>query len=279
MHLPWLSPEDRNAFYSRFESTVTTNLVARHWGVIGRGAPASSGYTELYILDMRGLLLAVGTLRYLLKEQSTIFYRGQANHHAHLTPGVYRTREQLTSDEKNARVARLEARLTAITEAFDPVGTPEEREALAQHYGLPTRCLDVVDHVQTAAWFACNSDEISTRDAAGHIYILAVDHDEHYARAVDLRCKPSNWLRPHLQQAYMLFPGPRSSNQSDFNYACVAHFIIPKPLLRIWSNYESLNPAMMCPKSDKDQGAYYWETAVDILRRQGLAPSDGPIRP
>ena len=37
---------------------------------------------------------------------------------------------------------------------FDPIGTDDEREALAQHYGLKTRFLDVVDNVQSALWFA-----------------------------------------------------------------------------------------------------------------------------
>ncbi len=279
-NLPWLSLADRNTFYTTFESSVETSLVARHWGGIGRAALEPSGYTELYVLDMRGLLLAVGTLRYLLKaHKSAIFYRGQANHHAHLTPGVYRTDKQLKSDEKDAREKRLEARLAAIATDFDPLGTPQEREALAQHYGLPTRCLDVVDHVQTAAWFACDRHDTSTRDAAGHIYVLAVDQGEDYARVVDLRCKPSNWLRPHFQQAYMLFPGPRALRQPDFNYACVAHFIVPRPLLCIWSNYESLSRAIMYPSSDKDQGAFFWEKAVNILKQGGLTPSDGPILP
>lgn len=275
-NLPWLSLTDRNALYVRFEKTVESALLARHWGVLRRRVTAQFDHTELYILDMRGLFLAVGILRHLLDPHEVdIYYRGQTTAHTHLTPSLYRTSgsEQLTLTEKAQREKRLEVRLDAISSVFDTDSPrPSEREALAQHYGLPTRCLDVLDHVQTAAWFACDQPRPSQRDAVGHIYILAADRKEHYTHVVDLRRKPSNWLRPHMQQAHMLFTGPKANTQRDFDFTCLAHFIIPRPLLRIWSNYGHIGKDAMYPAPEQDDGARYWKQAFETLVGLDLIP-------
>lgn len=183
---------------------------------------------------------------------------------------------QLANREREDRLARLERQLDLIKDTFDiNPRVPREREALAQHYGLSTRCLDLVDHVQTAAWFAYYRQELEdteSRDAVGHIYLVAADDSDDWADVVDLRTKPSNWLRPHIQQALAVFPGVRALHQNDFNYLTVARFIVPRPLLRQWSAYEAISPDVMFPPATQDQGARYWDNATEVLRAAGCPP-------
>jgi hypothetical protein len=169
-----------------------------------------------------------------------------------------------------------------IKDVFDiKPADPIEREALAQHYGLATRSLDLVDHVQTAAWFAFDRatlEDTAREDAVGHIYALSSDAKEEWAKVIDLRLKPSTWLRPHMQQALMLFRGPRATGQTDFDYACVAHFIVPRPLLRIWSNYDLSSRDVMFPSETQDQGAWFFSRAVEKLVAAGLDEGVDPLR-
>lgn len=276
-NLPWLTPTRRNRLFDQFEENVKRELTARDWGAIRSPRRGQSGHPVLYILDMRGLLLAAGLMRYLLHQEDTrLYYRGQARDHDHLTLSLYRSATNLTKAERQQREERLEKQLDAIKGVFDinPRRDPE-REALAQHYGLRTRCLDVIDHVQTAAWFAYDrlqQEDTERRDAVGHIYLLAADAAEAYVEAIDLRMKPSNWLRPHLQQALMLFRGPRALQQTDFDFACAAHFIVPRPLLHAWSGYSAIPHYVLFPTPEQDQGGFYWQNAVEALTAAGLWP-------
>jgi len=276
-NLPWLDATQRNRLFRQFEANVERELLARDWGAIRTPRRGAFGHPVLHILDMRGLLLAAGLMRYLLRQVDTrLYYRGQARAYEHLTLSLYRNPTNLMKAERQLREEHLERQLDAIKGVFDiNPRKPAEREALAQHYGLRTRCLDVIDHVQTAAWFAYDrlqQEDTERRDAVGHIYLLAADAAGEYVEVIDLRMKPSNWLRPHLQQALMLFRGPRAQQQTDFDFACAAHFIVPRPLLQLWSGYQAIPHYVMFPTPEQDQGAYYWQNALDALTTAGLSP-------
>ena len=102
---------------------------------------------------------------------------------------------------------------------FDPRGTDDEREALCQHYGLRTRCIDLVDNIQTALWFAYDrsfiKDDREQRfdEDVGYVYVIAVPNDDTKVKIIDLREKPSNFLRPHTQQVQK---GRCEKTQSSF---------------------------------------------------------------
>ena len=93
-----------------------------------------------------------GIIRYALKDTTTkVFYRGQSQDWD-VAPILYRnvkTKHDIIEADN-----WLFSIMACIKDIFDPKGTEDEREALAQHYGLHTRWLDVIDHIQTALWFA-----------------------------------------------------------------------------------------------------------------------------
>jgi len=79
-----------------------------------------------------------------------------------------------------------------------------------------------------------------------------------------------------MQQAVMLFRGRRSLNQTDFDYACVAHFIVPRPLLRMWSGFDRIGHDVMFPAASQDQGAYFFSRAEAKLEAAGLCDPAPP---
>lgn len=270
-HLPWLSNAERQEFYRRLDNTVSSELSRRHWGIRAPGS-SPSGVRRWYIMDVRGLFLAAGVLRYsLFQHKTSVLYRGQCSDWPIQVPlfrGVTRKAETVV------RTAWLDLALSEIKPLFDPAGSAEEREALAQHYGLPTRWLDLVDNIQTAAWFAYYSSTTGNRDdSAGYIYALASpSNNKAFARVYDLRVKPSEWLRPHIQQAWAIRAAQPDLELGRLSYLQVATFIIPRSLLANWCSYNIFTPEVMFPNESEDRGSYYWRQAQELLSSRGLYP-------
>lgn len=266
----------------RLNDTAIVEIEKRHWGTrapgrLANGVRRGSRALRPYILDVRGLFLATGLARYLLLRHGCgLLYRGQPVAWP-LQCALFRGARLKT--ETTSRLAWLERALKVAAEHFDPEGTDDEREALVQHYGLPTRWLDLVDHVQTAAWFAYHvgSESAAQRDdAVGYFYAVARPGGaaEAAGSVIDLRRKPSEWLRPHVQQAWALKAADPSRNLGSLTDFVVAEFIVPRPLLRSWAAYDSLPPSVMFPNVEEDSGLRYWRNAERALMDGGLLPID-----
>lgn len=263
--------------YKKLESTISENLTVRHWGV---RAPKSTDFHRpmFYIMDYRGLALSTGIVRYMLSKSNIkrrIFYRGQEQSWP-LRPSLYRFCE--TKEEVREAEQWLEKALDCIRDVFDKEGTDDLREALAQHYSLKTRYIDVVDHIQTALWFAYDhvkkAGERSRKDeAVGYIQVIAIPEKD--ATIYDLREKPSQWLRPHIQQGFsvkMKYPGKRLG---DISQHVVMTLIVNRENLRRWSNYDNIPREYFYPSSAVDNGAKYWEDAERKLIKERLLISNG----
>ena len=219
------------------------------------------------ITDYRALGTITGIVRYYvhkeqLKEQ--IFYRGQRKEWI-LKPSLYRCCD---TKEKLLLAEQWRAKSLAIVkeEKFDFDGTDDEREAMAQHYGLATSFIDVVDHIQTALWFAY--DGMTEEESVGYIYILSVPQDK--ATVIDLRNKPSKWLRPHTQQAFCFrMKHVKELGKISERYHIMT-LVIPKDLLRLWSNYDVVKKEYMYPPDQIDSGADFWKKAEKRLKEEGL---------
>lgn len=257
----------------RIRKIASGEIEKRHWGTRAPGR-SPGGAPRLYILDIRGLFLAAGVLRYTLHSHGCgLLYRGQSRDwdlRCALLRGA--ADKHAVSD----RLTWLSKALAEITRVFDPTGTADEREALAQHYGLPTIWLDLVDHLQTAAWFAYHrpdGDSQGRDDAVGYIYAIAHPlgtNDE--ATAIDLRLKPSEWLRPHVQQAWSIRTKAPSKELGRLTHLHVCTFVVPRPLLGDWSAYSAISESVMLPNEHEDSGLRYWHRAEDALKAKGLLP-------
>lgn len=178
--------------------------------------------------------------------------------------------------------------LEYLKDKFDSTGISEDyREALLQHYGLKTTWLDAVDHIQTACWFACNDKEkkeyipeLKTNNIesdVGFIYLLGVpDEANTWAKYIDLRQKPSEWLRPHVQQAYAIRLNDALSFGTSLNHLCILTFLIPKQLLLLWSNSQVITEEIIYPHYNHDRGIKHHNLAMKRLDIEGIG-SNPPI--
>lgn len=251
-------------------------LEKRHWGA--RAPKGHWNVPRYYIFDLRGLFLACGLLRYHLREHATVFYRGQHDDWE-LVASVFRN---LPEDSRKAHAKAREQWLESALDAakdFDPKGQREEREALLQHYGLQTRWLDVVDNVQTAAWFAYSAgDKQAEVDGKpGFIALLACPNPKGPSdkwKSLDLRTKPSDWLRPHVQQAWSIRhtdPSVALTRQGSFRDLHVITFVVARQLLRQWSNFDAIGRDVMFPDA-ADTGKRHWSKTQGELEKSELWP-------
>ncbi|MEA4994188.1 MAG: FRG domain-containing protein [Oscillibacter sp.] len=259
---------DKRSMYESIEK----NLSDRHWGARAKGT-SPGNHPRFYVMDYRGLALATGIIRYTFykeNSQTSIFYRGQRKDWE-LQASLYR--DCKTRQDTIAVGKWREQALSKIEKEFDPIGTDDEREALAQHYGMKTQFLDVVDNIQTALWFAFDNvsmEDPHFDDSVGYIQVIAIPNTE---TIIDLRHKPSEWLRPHIQQGFAIKRKNPSAQLGSFASFLVATFIISRENLRCWSNYENLPRSYFYPSSALDRGAEYWEKAENELRKAGLSTS------
>ena len=256
---------------TKIENSIDKHLRDRHWGIRANG-DSYYGRPRFYIMDYRGLSLATGIIRFNFfkhGDNSQIFYRGQEQDWE-LRPSLYRDCETC-NDIELVNCWRNHA-LECIKPHFDITGTDEEREALAQHYGLKTQFIDVVDHIQTALWFAYDkverAGERSRHDeSVGYVQVIAVPSG---ATVIDLRRKPSEWLRPHIQQGFSVRLQNPDKDLGRASKYVVATFIISRENLYRWSNYANIPRSYIYPSPALDRGAEYWAKAKNELDRAGL---------
>lgn len=257
----------------------------RHWGGVAQGR-LKYGQPMFLVSDVRGVAMVSGMIRYHLGLLgSKLFFRGQTQRYS-LVPSLFRVPSGRSVDlsvvEKKAAMSWLSSVISVISDTFDPTGNdPLLREALAQHYGLKTSWLDILDHYQTAAWFAYDAktpnfshdlDYGLNDDGVGYIFLVATPEDESTKRCFwrDLRKKPSNWLRPHVQQAFALRLVDPTWFGGNLDGFVVSVMISPRSLLRQWSNYDVITRSHIYPGLGQDSGLYYWEKSIDRLKVAGI---------
>lgn len=98
-----------------------------------------------------------------------IFYRGHANPNYILRPSIMRT----TILQENESTLYNEL-LINCPEEFEKCHTHLEKLVKMQHYGLPTRLLDITRNLLVALFFACDSHP----ESYGELVLIATNHQE-----------------------------------------------------------------------------------------------------
>ncbi len=102
-------------------------------------------------------------------EGRLFFYRGHANANYILRPSIMRT----SGLQKNESTLYNEL-LINCPEEFEKCNNHLEKLVKMQHYGLPTRLLDITRNLLVALFFACES----VPDAYGELVLIAANHQE-----------------------------------------------------------------------------------------------------
>lgn len=109
-------------------------------------------------------------------EREKVFFRGQSNKEYALLPALARPINNNVSylmfEEQMIQTAKLQN-----PEEFSGIVYPVNMLAKMQHYGLPTRMLDVTENALVALYFACKNNK-SSHDADGEVYCFKVDEKQ-----------------------------------------------------------------------------------------------------
>jgi len=83
-----------------------------------------------------------------------IYFRGQSKEYEFVIPGIYRNIEYLKNEKKMIEEAEL-----SYPKELRKIETQTDKLALMQHYGLPTRILDITTNALIALYFAVSDFE------------------------------------------------------------------------------------------------------------------------
>ena len=132
------------------------------------GVAYNAAKVELHFFSsVSGVSSFVSSLK--RQKDMLIFYRGHANPNYILRPSIMRT----TGLQENESILYHEL-LINCPEEFEKCHTHLEKLVKMQHYGLPTRLLDITRNLLVALFFACESQP----ETYGELVLIAADRQE-----------------------------------------------------------------------------------------------------
>ena len=230
-----------------------TEYVGEHYFFNGRNVPIYEVHT------VHGLNQIIGYAKFNNNNYGNVFYRGECKLHQSLIPSLYRgykhTSEKTKKFNKLLHLIHTDDRFRRELKLIetDPEKQEIKIEGMLQHYGVPTRYIDIVDNHWVALWMGLHKTQClknlgrychynkrelplsemlcgskTDMDTLYQYILLIAVPDERVNNGdgieimdnlivVDLRkALPSIFLRPHAQHGLVLRKRGEDSNNADF---------------------------------------------------------------
>lgn len=126
--------------------------------------------------SMQGLNQLVGYTKFINRDYGYVCYRGECRLHPTLIPSLYRHSKKLTNANnklcEHIRKIRKDLALSSELNLSDCADKHANYviEGMLQHYGLPTRFIDVVDNLWVALWMGQYKWKSTTNNKAKITY-------------------------------------------------------------------------------------------------------------
>lgn len=111
---------------------------------------------------------------------SLFFYRGQCNVDYTYTPSILRRNDDISREHLLFREFHRR-----FYEVFDIFQTTFEQEVFMQHYGVGSRCLDLIENPLIALWAACYHEKEDSSTNCGEVSFWCIDNDSNDLKAYD----------------------------------------------------------------------------------------------
>lgn len=138
---------------------IKNNLRIEGTGYIGEYYFSNGRNVPIYeVYSVHGLNQMIGYAKFTYNNYGSVFYRGECRLHQSLIPSLFRECKYTSSKAKKLNELlhlihadnRLERELKLSD--VDPEKQEIKIEGMLQHYGVPTRFIDVVDNHWIALW-------------------------------------------------------------------------------------------------------------------------------
>ena len=200
--------EERNTFTKELLSQIKELHGIENDIRFARGVVYNAEKVEIHFLSSVSSINSY--ISSLKKKTGTLFFRGHANPNYTLRPSIMRTAHLAQNESKIYHELIINC-----PDDFEKCHSHLEKLVKMQHYGLPTRLLDITRNPLVALYFACESNPESYGEL---ILISPENHEIKYPQSDTVSILASLPVFPYeKQQEFIQLASDPSVSEREFN--------------------------------------------------------------